>query len=142
MEKFLEIYKKFAWISIGLLCGLLLMGCLTPRHHLGELTGSITYREKIALPPDAELEINLVDISIADISAKVIAQKKSFITTQVPISFVLEYPMKDIQEGMTYSVSARITQAGQLLFISDRVTPVLTRGKGNRVNLMLVKVGS
>lgn len=116
------------------------MACMAPRQNLGEIIGSVTYREKIALPSDAELEINLVDISIADISAKVIAQKKISISNQVPISFVLEYPIKDIQEGMTYSVNARITQSGQLLFISDRITPVLTRGKGNRVNLMLVKV--
>ena len=29
---------------------------------------------------------------------------------------------------MTYSVSARITEANELLFISDTVNPVLTRG--------------
>ena len=127
-------------MSTGVLCTLMVLGCMASRQDLGEITGFVSYREKIALPPDAELEISLVDVSIADTAAKVIVQKKSSITTQSPISFVLQYPMKDIQEGMTYSVNVRITQSGRLLFISDRVTPVLTRGKGNRVNLLLVKI--
>jgi putative lipoprotein len=140
MKFFLEIYKNVLWMSTGVLCTLMVLGCMASRQDLGEITGFVSYREKIALPPDAELEISLVDVSIADTAAKVIVQKKSSITTQSPISFVLQYPMKDIQEGMTYSVNVRITQSGRLLFISDRVTPVLTRGKGNRVNLLLVKI--
>lgn len=39
-----------------------------------------------------------------------------------------------------YAVQARITDRGRLVFISDTHTPVLTRGAGNEVSMMLVAV--
>lgn len=38
---------------------------------------------------------------------------------------------------MRYAVAARIEQGGKLLFINDKIYPVLTQGHGNRVDLIL-----
>lgn len=119
---------------------IILTACTSFQDETGQIKGSVTYRERIALLAGAQLEVQLVDISIADAPAKVIAQQRILTDTQVPISFVLNYPKSEIKEGMTYSVSARITNSGQLLFISDRVMPVLTRGRGSQAHLILVKV--
>jgi putative lipoprotein len=119
---------------------IMLVACTSTQNEMGQIQGSVAYRERIAVPLGAKLDIQLVDISIADAPAKVIAHKQINMATQVPIPFVLDYPKREIKEGMTYSVSARITDAGKLLFISDRVTPVLTRGQGSQAHLILVKV--
>jgi copper homeostasis protein (lipoprotein) len=42
---------------------------------------------------------------------------------------------------MTYAVQARITDRGRLIFTTDTNIPVLTRGAGNEVELVLVRVG-
>jgi putative lipoprotein len=125
--------------SFAILLPLMLLGCAIFPNEIGKIQGSLTYRERIALPAGAKLDIQLVDISIADAPAKVIAKQQIDITSQVPIPFVLDYPKRDIKEGLTYSVSARITHEGQLWFISDRVTPVLTRGRSDQAHLLLVK---
>ena len=42
----------------------------------------------------------------------------------------------------TYVVSARITHGDQLLFISDKATPVITRGNPLEADLVLKKVSA
>lgn len=95
----------------------------------GRLEGVVTYRQRIALPPNAVVEVQLQDISRADAAATVLASQT--IETQgkqVPIPFVLEYDPAEINPVMTYAVSARITVDGKLTWISTTIHPVLTRG--------------
>ncbi len=40
-----------------------------------KVTGSITYRERIALPPSAVVAVKLVDVSLADAPAVLIAEQ-------------------------------------------------------------------
>jgi uncharacterized lipoprotein YbaY/heat shock protein HslJ len=104
------------------------------------ITGSVAYRERIALSPEAVLEISLEDVSRADAMAKVIARQEIADPGQVPIRFELEYAPGDIDERMVYSIRARISDGGRLMFINDTITPVLTRGAGSQVEMMLVRV--
>ena len=93
------------------------------------ITGQVTYRQRIALSPDAVVEVSLQDISRADAPAVVVASQT--IQTggkQVPIPFALDYDPGAIDPRMSYAVSARITENGQLTWISTQVYPVLTRG--------------
>ena len=106
------------------------------------VTGRVTYRERMALSPDALVQISLQDISRADAAAVELARQEISNPGQVPIPFELEYNPADIDESMTYSVSARITDGGKLIFISDTIAPVLTRGAGSEVELLLVRIAS
>ena len=93
------------------------------------LNGVVTYLQRIALSPDAVVEVSLQDISRADAPAVVVASQT--IQTggkQVPIPFALDYDPGAIDPRMSYAVSARITENGQLTWISTQVYPVLTRG--------------
>jgi uncharacterized lipoprotein YbaY len=95
----------------------------------GVLTGTVTYRQRIALPPNAIVEVQLADIAIADAPARVVASQT--ITTggaQVPIPFTLTYEPATLQPQARYAVSARITEDGKLTWISTRIYPVLTPG--------------
>lgn len=93
------------------------------------ITGTVTYRNRIALPTTAVIEVTLQDISLADAPAKVIStQKIEAGGKQPPFAYELAYDPAQIDPKNTYSVSARITAGNQLLFISDTTYPVLTRG--------------
>ena len=105
-----------------------------------QVTGTLTYRERMALPPGAIAEVWLLDTSLADVAAVEIAYQKIEDPGNPPISFALEYDAQQIREGMQYSVRATIRDAGRLLFTSDTHYPVLTRGAGNTADLVLIKV--
>ncbi|MDP6422294.1 MAG: YbaY family lipoprotein [SAR202 cluster bacterium] len=104
------------------------------------ITGTITYREKIALTPNAVIEVKLIDVSRADAPAVTIAEKIIEEPGQVPVSFEIEYDPADIDERFTYAVQARITESGELAFINDTTYGVITRDSPTHVDMVLVQV--
>ncbi|SIT54435.1 conserved hypothetical protein [Mesorhizobium prunaredense] len=83
------------------------------------LKGEVMYRERIALPPKAELSVQLADVSLADAAAAVIGERKVAPAGQVPIKFEISFDPQMIRPHMTYALQARITVDDRLLFISD-----------------------
>ena len=103
--------------------------------------GTVTYRERIALTPDATLTVQIRDTSLADASSELIAEQVITDPGQVPIRFEVPYQRSDINSRNTYSVSARIEEAdGRLAFINDTAYDVITRGNPTRVDMVLVMV--
>ena len=107
------------------------------------VTGSIAYRERIALPPTARIEVRLDDVSRADAPATNMATQ-SFASEgkQVPFAFTLTVDRADIDPRHSYAVSARITDAdGKLMFITDTRNSVTfdSRSVIDLGTLMLVK---
>ncbi|MDX8526915.1 YbaY family lipoprotein [Mesorhizobium sp. MSK_1335] len=83
------------------------------------IAGEVIYRERIALPPDAVLVVELADVSLADAPAAVIAKRRIAPAGQVPIRFEIGFDPKTIQKGRTYTLQARITVGERVLFITD-----------------------
>lgn len=108
---------------------------------LKSISGTVTYRERIALPPKAKVEVKLVDISLMDAPSKTIAETTIEPKGQVPIPFTLSYDPALIEPNNTYALQARITVDGQLMFITDQVYMVLTKGDGV-TDLLLKRVGT
>lgn len=106
------------------------------------INGTLTYRERIALNPSAELNIQLQDVSLADAKAKVLAEKNMTSIGQVPIKFELMYDPALIIDGNSYAVRATIYDDGRMLFTTDTHYPVLTRGNSNSVDLILKRIGT
>ncbi|SLN31584.1 META domain protein [Falsiruegeria litorea R37] len=106
----------------------------------GTITGSASYRERIALPPEAVLDVRLVDISRQDVAATVLSSKR-YAMTGVPTEFSLEYDDALIDERFSYAVQASVYVGDRLLFTSDTVHPVLTRGQGDTAEVVMVKAG-
>ena len=103
--------------------------------------GSVSWRERIALPADAELQVSLNDVSRMDAPAIMLAEQRIRLQgRQAPITFRMEVDPSRIDPRMTYAVSARVEAGGQLFFINDTSYPVLTRGAGDRTDLTLVRV--
>jgi len=91
------------------------------------VSGDITYRERIALSPDATVEVKLVDVSLADAPSKTITEITIADAGQVPISFEIEYDPEAIDERFTYAIQAKIYERGELRFVTASHYPVLTR---------------
>lgn len=106
------------------------------------VTGTVAYRERISLPPNATLTVQLVDVSLADAPATVIAEQTiDTAGRQPPFAFELPYDATTIQPNGSYAVQARITAAGQLLFATTTRYAVITRGNPTAIDVMLERVG-
>lgn len=91
------------------------------------LEGTVWYRQRSALPEGAVVEVRLLDVSLADAPAVVLAQTQIVPTTQVPIAFTLHYDAAQIQPAHSYALQAKILLGDTLLFISTERYDVLTR---------------
>jgi putative lipoprotein len=92
------------------------------------ISGTATYLDRSALPPDATLEVTVEDVSLADAPSKIIGRLVRMPAGQVPIGFEVPYVESAVQPNHRYTVRARITAGGQLRYISTTHTPVLTMG--------------
>lgn len=101
------------------------------------ITGTVAYRERMALPAGAVLEVTLADVSRADAPAELIATSRVPSPGAPPIPFALAYEPSRIVSNRQYVVRARIVVGDRLLFTTDTATPVITRGAPTKVSLML-----
>ena len=105
------------------------------------VSGTVTYRERLALTPGARLEVELRDTSLQDAAAPLVAEQVIENPGQVPIKFKVEYNKDDINSPNTYSVQASIIESdGRLAFINDTAYDVITRGNPGKVDMLLVMV--
>ncbi len=114
---------------------------LTSAASAGTIEGTATYRERIAVPQDATLYVQLQDVSRADAPSVTLAAKR-YALTGVPAQFELGYDEAMIQDGMRYVVRGSIFQGDKLLFTTDTAYPVLTGGSENTADLVLVQAQS
>jgi putative lipoprotein len=107
----------------------------------GSVTGTVTYLQRMALPPTAVIQVQLLDVSLANAPSKVIAEDKITLgDRQVPVPFELKFDPAAIDPKHAYSVGAKIMVDGELRFISDQSHPVLTRGNPNKVEIVVKQV--
>jgi putative lipoprotein len=114
----------------------------TKASEVTEVTGTITYRERMTLTADAEVEVKLLDVSLADVAAVELASLLITNPGQVPIAFKLEFNPAEIEERNTYVIRADIRDRGRRMFTTDTAYPVLTRGSAASVNMTLVAMNS
>ena len=96
------------------------------RNPNSSVSGTVTYRERLALTPDATLVVELRDVSYADGPAPLIARQTISGPGQVPIKFKVEYNREDISSRSRYSISAKIVESdGRLAFTNDTVYEVI-----------------
>jgi putative lipoprotein len=103
------------------------------------VTGTATYRERMALPPDAVFEASLEDVSIADKAARVLRTIRIEKPGNPPFHFSIAYDPAQIVSNHTYSVRARIVEGSKLMFITVQRYAVLTNGHGNEISMMMLQ---
>jgi putative lipoprotein len=105
----------------------------------GELELSVTYRERIALPPDAQLDVQLLDVSRADAASIRIASQRVPLSG-VPMRVILPYDTGIIGPAGRYAVVADIWSGDIRLFHTTRRYPVLEDGGNDAVEMVLTTV--
>lgn len=107
------------------------------------LPGTASYLERMALPPDAVLDVSLEDISLADAPAVVIGTAHIAPAGNPPIRFGIGYDPEKIVTGHRYAVRATIKRGDKLLFTTDTLHPVasdaLSQGEPARIDVLLRK---
>ena len=88
-----------------------------------QLKGTATYRERIALTPDAVFEVMLEDVSKADAPAVVVGSVLIDKPGQVPIRLEIPFDPARIDRSRSYSMRARIMVGQQLIFTRIKPTP-------------------
>jgi putative lipoprotein len=102
------------------------------------VTGTVTYLERIALPPNAMVIVRLVDVSRADAPGDALAEQR--IDTggkQVPFAFTLAYDPARIDPRGSYAVQARIEVDGQLWCITTDRYAAITQGNPTQVEVIV-----
>lgn len=134
---------KWRTILVPLCLGVLAACASVPPTGRAQVTGSVSYLQRVALPPGAVIKVQLVDVSRADAHAVVLGEQLIRADgRQPPFAFAVDYDPSKIQPNWSYAVSARIEDGGTLLFISDRRYAVLTRGAPAHADLVLRAVGA
>jgi len=131
------------FLALSALCGLAACGSGQDnaaaggqggRPEVAQIEGSVHYRERIMLPPGAEVEVQLLDISKADALATVLASLMMTPQGGPPYGFAIEYDPASIDQRMRYALRATITVEDKLIFATtDYIDPF----SGNPVEVLV-----
>ncbi len=104
------------------------------------VSGTVSYLQRIALPTNSLLIVQLVEIARVDAPAIKIAAMRIRTTTQVPIPFRIKYTLAKIDPRHTYAIEARILIQGKLSWINAQRYTVITHGNPREVAIRLKQV--
>ena len=106
-----------------------------------QVSGDVRLRPPGAPPADARLILQVRDSSRADAPAVVLSEQQIALNgARGPIPFALSIDPDMLRPGAQVTVGARIQRGRQVLFIHDGITPALTNGQPDHVDLLLVPV--
>jgi len=108
---------------------------------MNTIEGSVRYRERMALPPNAEIHIFLEDVARMDVPSDVIATTRIVPQGGPPWTFSLAYDPGKLHDRGRYVLRARIEADGRLLFISTRQIPAFDENAGSPVDILVSRVG-
>src|ERR1700709_2047290 len=97
--------------GIKFACGLVAAASLLPLRASGQgplsIEGTATYRERMALPPDAVFEATLEDVSRADAPATILGQARIEQPGNPPFHFTIQYDPALVLPTHVYAIRAR-----------------------------------
>lgn len=105
-----------------------------------DLEGSVAYRERIAMPEGALVEVRLQDVSLADAPSVELASVVIRPEGQVPVRFRLAYDSGMVRDGHRYAVQAKIVVGGEVAWRTTQVFAALTGDAPEQVDVMVEKV--
>ncbi len=132
------------------LAGVLLIACHpqssqmtpSPNAQVSSVRGTVAYRDRSALPPDAEIEVWIMDTSPGIMIQSILSQ--TTVKTngrQVPIPFELTFDPGRVVPSHPYAVKAVIKSGGQMLYeTTSEAQRVITLSNSGAVILMLSRV--
>ncbi|WP_270727652.1 YbaY family lipoprotein [Shimia sp. Alg240-R146] len=126
--------------KIGLVAAALFGAAGVAVAEIRDLSGSVSYRERIAMPEGARVEVSLQDISLADAPSVELARIVLRPEGNVPVAYRMSYDDAMVRDAHSYAVQAKIVVDGDVLWRTTSVFPALTRGAPETVDVMLEKM--
>lgn len=113
-----------AWLlTLAVVLAVSLSACASgPR--LATLEAQVISDSRLALPPDAELSVQLENAS--QVGANLVAEANYVRLGDGPIPVMLRYDAEAIDQGDIYVLRADIRSGGRLLYTTPDAVPVLT----------------
>lgn len=105
----------------------------------GVVEGSVIYRERMKLPPGAELSVELQDISRADAPAATLASTVVPSPQGPPFAFRLDYPVEQVEPKHRYALRATISHGGRILFTNTEYIDPFAGG-GEPLEILVQRV--
>ncbi|MCB9856647.1 MAG: YbaY family lipoprotein [Phycisphaerales bacterium] len=99
--------------------------------------GTVNYRERIALPPDAVCFVELVEVDVRGRAVRVLEKQLIRMGTASSAAYDIEYDPRGIEPNRRYAVQARIEMNGRLLMDTPDTYYVITQGSPDRADLLL-----
>ncbi|MEI6179751.1 MAG: YbaY family lipoprotein [Chloroflexales bacterium] len=103
------------------------------------VSGTLTYRDRVALPANAVVTVQIAEVPTAGRSGLVIAEQR-FTTNgaQPPFRYNIPYDSARIDAAKQYTVQANIKLGGQIRYATNTVYRVISQGAGViDINLVL-----
>ena len=101
------------------------------------ITGSITYRDRSALPRDAVATVELREVLRADLQPITIGRQTISPVSSVPISFSMEYDPSEIDSRRSYVIDANITSGGRQIYAMRQSAPIFNGRSHKDVQLLV-----
>jgi putative lipoprotein len=133
------MYRMRFLHTVGL-STLMLLGSMSSSFsaELAKVSGTLTTRQKTALPANAVIYISLTDVSPReDNLEEMVARKTISHPSQMPVSFELEYDPSRISSSHIYAIQVRITADHRPLFSNASAYLVITQGNPQTVAVVV-----
>lgn len=98
--------------------------------------GTVAYRQREALTPEAVVFVDLRDAG-ASADTPPAARVRIRAPGQVPIPFTLTYDPASLDPSRSYALSARITDRGELRYVTEKPVPLPTAGDAPPVEIVV-----
>jgi len=87
----------------------------SPEH----IHGQVIYQQRIALPPQALLLVQLVDVTHPDRPQEVVVEQRLALDDEVPVSFSLPLTLQELPKENLYALKAQISVGDSLWFVHN-----------------------
>ncbi|RAK29001.1 putative lipoprotein [Falsochrobactrum ovis] len=104
------------------------------------VSGEVRYRERIALPPEASLTVQLSDITDPNVPIKTVAETRIDEAQGSPIPFAIHFDSSQFKLGHSYALQARIAAGDTLWFVNEKPIEVDMQNSPTSANIDLVMV--
>lgn len=133
-------FRRFAR-PLGLIALIASLGGAPAMAESVEMPVVVRIAEGASLPPEAMLEVELLDVSRADAPATVIAARRYRIEA-LPAIIKLPYDDVGIDPRMSYVVSAKVRAGETVLLRTTTAYPAITRDAPERPEITLEQTGT
>jgi|GEM_PF-2513564 len=89
-----------------------------------QIHGQAVYDARAALPPQAMLNIRLIETDTKNGASKIIAEKQEALPGQSPLSWVLPVKLNRLNKTKSYVIQAKISGGDTLLFVNPVPTSI------------------